>query len=198
MKILITGFDPFGGEKINPAYEAVKLLSAPEGTELIKLQLPTVFGKSLEEAISCIKKEKPDVIICVGQAGGRAAVTPERVAINIMDASSPDNLGNCPVDMPVIPGGKAAYFSTLPVKAMVEAIKAQGVAAQLSNSAGTFVCNQLMYGVLQYCEENLPGTRAGFIHVPYLPSQAEKKQLPSLSLEDMVKALNACLRLFSD
>ncbi len=194
MKILLTGFDPFGGEKINPAYEAVKKVTAPDGKELIKLEVPTVFGKSIKIVTDAIELHKPDAVICIGQAGGRAAVTPERIAINIADAESADNEGNRPIDEPVIFGGENALFSTLPVKKMIEAINSAGVPARISNSAGTFVCNQLMYGVLSYCRIHCPDTIAGFIHVPFLPQQVENREnIPSMTLEDMVKALNAAL-----
>ncbi len=194
MKILLTGFDPFGGESINPAYEAVKEVKAPEGVELIKLQVPTKFSESFQCVKAAMEKEKPDAVICVGQAGGRKAVTPERIAINIMDAETPDNDGFIPTDLPVVSGGENAIFSTLPVKKIVAAIKAAGVPAQLSNSAGTFVCNRLMYGVLNFCKEYYPRTIAGFIHVPFIPQQVEDKPaLPSLPLSQIVTALEAAI-----
>lgn len=199
MKILLTGFDPFGGEKINPAYEAVKKVRAPEGTEVFRLEVPTVFGRSAELAAEKIREIRPDAVICVGQAGGRSAVTPERVAINLMDAGIPDNEGQMPVDEPVVPGGENALFSTLPVKKITRAIEKAGVPAQLSNTAGTFVCNQLLYGVLHYCREHCPETRACFIHLPYLPEQTEKKPgVPSLPLEQMVTALEAALACIAE
>lgn len=194
MKILLTGFDPFGGEKMNPALQAVRLTQAPDGITLIKLEVPTVFGKSLSCVTDAIERYHPDSVVCVGQAGGRSAVTPERVAINIMDATIADNEGTVPVDQPVIPGGDAAIFSTLPIKAMVAAMERSGIPAAVSNSAGTFVCNQLMYGVLDYCRRNCPSTTAGFIHVPFLPEQTvDRPQYPSLSLPRIVTALEAAL-----
>ena len=199
MKILLTAFDPFGDQAINPALEAVKLVNAPQGITLHKLEVPTVFGLSLETVSAAMELEQPDVVLCVGQAGGRSAVTPERLAINIMDAVSPDNQGFSPKDQPVIPGGENALFSTVPVKAMVSAIQAAGVPGQLSNTAGTFVCNQLLYGVLHLCRHRYPGTRAGFIHLPFLPQQAEEKpNMPSLPLSQMVIALEACLSVFAE
>lgn len=193
-KILITGFDPFGGETINPALQAVRLVQPPEGVELVRLEVPTVFGTSAMLLAQTAEREKPDAILCVGQAGGRDAVTPERVAINLMDASIPDNAGRQPVDEPVVPGGENALFSTLPVKAMVQAVRDAGIPAKISNTAGTFVCNQLLYSALYLCEKRLPKTRAGFVHLPYLPSQAEKKPgMPSLTLEEMVRALQAII-----
>ena len=149
MKILITGFDPFGGESVNPALEAVKLMKDEiAGAKIVKLEIPTVFHKSVEKIHETMKAEKPDVVLSIGQAGGRFGVTPERVAINVDDARIKDNEGNQPVDVPVFADGAPAYFSSLPVKAMVEAIKAKELPASLSNSAGTFVCNHVMYGVL--------------------------------------------------
>ena len=140
MKVLITGFDPFGGEPINPALEAVKKL--PEiisGAEIIKLEIPTVFRKSLEKIEEAIIKENPDIIISVGQAGGRFGITPERVAINIDDARIKDNEGNQPLDIRIFEDGENAYFSNLPVKAMVKEVTDGGLPASLSNTAGTFV-----------------------------------------------------------
>ena len=199
MKILLTAFDPFGDQAINPALEAVKLVKAPQGVILHKLEVPTVFGLSIDTVATAMELEQPDVVLCIGQAGGRSAVTPERVAINIMDAMSPDNRGFSPKDQPVILGGENALFSTVPVKALVSAIQAAGVPGQLSNTAGTFVCNQLLYGVLHLCKHRYPGTRAGFIHLPFLPQQAEgKPNMPSLPLSQMVAALEACLSVFAE
>ncbi len=199
MKILLTAFDAFGGESINPALKAVSLVKAPEGVELSKLEVPTVFGKSVDVVAAAMEREQPDAVICIGQAGGRKAVTPERVAINLMDAGIADNEGFIPVDLPIVPGGENALFSTLPIKAMVFAIQAAGVPAQLSNSAGTFVCNQLLYGVLNLCKEKFPNTIAGFIHVPFLPEQTvSRTEMPSLSLASMVTALEAALACIAE
>ena len=149
MKLLLTAFDPFGGDKINPALEAVKLVKDKVGgVEVIKLEVPTVFGKSVEKVADAIEANQPDAVLCVGQAGGRFDITPERVAINVDDARIPDNEGNQPVDQPVFADGAPAYFATLPIKAMVQSIKEAGLPASVSNTAGTFVCNHLMYGVL--------------------------------------------------
>lgn len=197
MKILVTAFDPFGGEPVNPAWEAVQRLRAPAGAELRRLQVPTVFGESGDLVCAAMERERPDLVLCVGQAAGRPAITPERVGINLMDASIPDNAGAQPQEQPVIPGGPAAYFSTLPVKALAEAILDAGVPAAVSNSAGTFVCNQLLYRVLDAIERRYPGMRGGFIHVPCLPEQARRlgkeKTIPSLELEEIVKGLEAAL-----
>ncbi len=151
MKILLTAFEPFGGEAINPAQEAVNAI--PErvaGARIVKLAVPTVFGRSIETVYEAMKRERPDAVLCVGQAGGRAELTVERVAINLIDAEIPDNEGLQPRDTPVFPDGPAAYFASLPVRAMAESIKGAGVPARISYTAGTFVCNQLMYGVLYY------------------------------------------------
>ena len=201
MKILLTGFDPFGGEPINPALEAVKLVSIQDpDLEIIKLEVPTVFSDSIAAVTAAMEQHKPDAVVCVGQAGGRFAVTPERVAINISDARIPDNAGNKPLDEPIAPEGPAAYFSTLPVKAMVAAIREAGIPSSLSNSAGVYVCNHLMYGVLHAAATRFPGVRAGFIHVPYIPEQVARKggNLPSMALETIAKALEAALYAVRD
>ena len=194
MKILMTAFDAFGGETINPALEAVQRVIPPMGVELVRIEVPTIFGKSVQVVADAIAREHPDVVLCIGQAGGRAQITPERVAINVMDATIADNIGVMPVDEPVVPGGENALFATVPIKQMVKAIQLEGIPAKLSNTAGTFVCNQLLYGVLYLCKARYPHTRAGFIHVPFLPQQvAGKGNLPSMPLEDMVRALEAVL-----
>lgn len=197
MKILLTAFDPFGGEPINPAWEAVRLVQAPEGAELVTLQLPTVFGVSGDRLCAALEAEKPDLVLCVGQAAGRPALTPERVAVNLMDASIPDNAGAMPREQPVLPGGPAAYFSNLPVKALARAISEASVPAAVSNSAGLFVCNQLFYRLMHEIEARYPTVRGGFLHVPCLPEQAERlqkeKELPSLPLGEIARGLQAAL-----
>lgn len=195
MKILVTAFDAFGGETINPAQEVLRQVCPPDGVELIRLEVPTVFGASVEAVAQAMKKERPQAVLCIGQAGGRVAVTPERVAINVMDARIPDNAGQQPVDEPVCLGGENALFATIPNKKIVEKITAAGIPSQLSNTAGTFVCNQLLYGVLHLCQTQYPEVRAGFIHVPYLPEQIkESNPAPSLPLEDSVAAIEIALR----
>ena len=193
-KLLLTAFTPFDGEKINPALEAVKLVKDRIGNLLIvKLEVPTVFGKSIDTVREAIEREKPDFVLSIGQAGGRAEITPERVAINLDDARIPDNEGNQPIDEPIFPDGENAYFSTLPVKAMVEAIRKEGLPSFLSNSAGTYVCNHLMYGVLYYLDKR-PVIKAGFIHVPYIPEQTKnKKDMPALELSEIVRGLEAAI-----
>ena len=194
-KLLLTAFTPFDGERINPALEAVKLVKDKIGNlEIVKLEVPTVFGKSIETVREAIERERPDFVLSIGQAGGRAEITPERVAINLNDARIPDNEGNQPIDEPIFPDGENAYFSTLPVKAMVEAIRKEGLPSSLSNTAGTYVCNHLMYGVLYYLDKR-PRMKAGFIHVPYIPEQVkDKKEMPALPLSDIVRGLEAAIQ----
>ena len=194
MRLLLTAFDPFGGDAVNPALEAVKLVADKIGRfDVIKLEVPTVFGKSIDTVREAIEREKPDFVLSIGQAGGRAEITPERVAINLDDARIPDNEGNQPIDEPIFPDGENAYFSTLPVKAMVEAIRKEGLPSSLSNSAGTYVCNHLMYGILYYLDKR-PSMKAGFIHVPYIPEQTKnKKEMPALELSEIVRGLEAAI-----
>ncbi len=196
MKILITGFDPFGGENINPALEAVKKL--PDtilGHEVIKIEIPTVFGKSVEKIEENIQKHNPDVVISIGQAGGRFGLTPERVAINMDDARIPDNEGNQPIDISIYEDGEAAYFSNLPIKAMVKEMNDNGIPASISNTAGTFVCNHLMYGILYLIDKKYPNMRGGFMHVPYIPSQVTTKtNMPSMSIDDITKGLELSIK----
>ncbi|QEH67873.1 pyroglutamyl-peptidase I [Cellulosilyticum sp. ST5] len=196
MKVLITGFDPFGGESINPALEAVMALPDKIDTiEVIKLEIPTVFGKSLAKIKAAIELHQPDIVISVGQAGGRFGITPERIAINVDDARIKDNEGNEPVDVKVADHGPAAYFSNLPIKAMTQAMIKAGIPASVSNSAGTFVCNHVMYGVLHMIHTEFPTIRGGFIHVPYIPAQVTAKpNMPSMSQADITKGLALCIQ----
>ena len=167
MTILVTAFDPFGGEEVNNSMKVLEALpDRVGGAKLIKRILPTVFGLSARLAQEAAEKLRPDAVVCLGQAAGRKAVTPERVAINLMDASRPDNAGNRPEDEPVIPGGPAAYFSTLPVKAMAAAVRESGVPAAVSCTAGTYVCNSLMYAMLHDAAGKRPDLPCGFVHVP--------------------------------
>lgn len=196
MKLLLTAFDPFGGEPINPALEAVKLVADRiGGVEVVKLEVPTVFGKSIRTVAAAIEKEKPDAVLCIGQAGGRYDLTPERVAINLDDARIKDNEGNQPIDVPVFEDGEPAYFTTLPIKAMVAKIREAGVPASISNTAGTFVCNHLMYGTLYTLAKGYPGVRGGFMHVPFVTSQVVNRaaSAPSLGLSDIVKGIEAAI-----
>ena len=196
MKVLITGFDPFGGESINPALEAVKMIPENiEGAQVIKLEIPTVFRKSLEKIEEKIEEINPDVVISIGQAGGRFGVTPERVAINIDDARIEDNEGNQPIDISIYEDGESAYFSNLPIKAMVKEMVDNGIPASVSNTAGTFVCNHVMYGVLYLVKKKYKNIRAGFIHVPYIPAQVvNKPNTPSMSINDIAKGLELSIK----
>ncbi len=194
-KLLITGFDPFGGALVNPSREAVMALPERIGEyELTKLEVPTVFGLAAERVLAVTEELCPEAIICVGQAGGRAEVTPEVVGINLREASIPDNEGNRPMNLPVAEGGPAAYFATLPVREMVAAIKSAGIPAKLSYSAGAFVCNDLLYTLLH----RYSGTevKVGFIHIPYLPEQA-KEGVPSLPLDTVVAALREAVEVLN-
>ena len=187
-KLLITGFDPFGGESVNPSWEAVKLLPDTVGNyQLYKLQIPTVFGLAPQKVLEAARAIEPDVIISVGQAGTRDSVTPERIGINMRSARIADNAGYIPVEERIVPDGPDGLFSTLPVAAMVDAIRAANLPATISNTAGTFVCNDTLYSLLHHYQ----GTpvRCGFIHVPWLPEQGT----PNLTLERTVQALIAAI-----
>ena len=196
MKVLVTGFDPFGGESINPAWEAVKVIKDEiAGAEIVKMQIPTVVGKSIAKIHDKMAEINPEIVIAVGQAGGRFGVTPERVAINVTDARIPDNEGNQPIDEPIFADGDAAYFSNLPVKAMVQEIKNAGYPSVLSNTAGTYICNHVMYGILYYIQKEFPNVRGGFIHVPYAASQVVNKPgTASMAIADITAALEAAIK----
>lgn len=193
-KVLLTGFDPFGGDKVNPALEAVKKLEGKQigDIEIVTVEVPTVFHESIKVAAEAIEKYQPDVVICIGQAGGRTQITPERIAINIDDARIPDNKQNQPVDELIVSGGPAAYWTALPIKRMVHEMRKTGIPAAVSNTAGTFVCNHLFYGVMNYLEQRTPQIRGGFIHIPYLPEQTTASGAPSLSLDLIVRGLEIC------
>lgn len=196
MKILITGFDPFGGESINPALEAVrKLPDNISGADIIKLEIPTVFGESLKKIEESIILHNPNLVISIGQAGGRFGITPERVAINLDDARIQDNRGNQPIDAKIFEDGENAYFSSLPIKAMVKEMQEGGIPSSVSTTAGTFVCNHVMYGILYMIDKKYSNIKGGFIHVPYIPSQVvAKPNTPSMSLESIVKGLELCIK----
>lgn len=188
-KLLITGFEPFGGETINPSWEAVlRLPSQTNGYELTKQLIPVVFGEAARQVIERASELCPDVILCIGQAGGRDAVTPELVGINLRYASAPDNGGNLPKDEPILMGGDAAYFSTLPVRAMSDAIKNSGIPSRVSYSAGAYVCNDVLYTLLAHFKGTK--TRVGFIHIPYCPEQNKQ---PALSLDEAITGLMAAI-----
>jgi pyroglutamyl-peptidase len=187
-RLLITGFDPFGGESINPAWEAVKRLPDMVGEYVLcKLQIPTVFSLAGEQVLNEAARIQPDTILCIGQAGGRSAITPERIAVNIRDARIADNEGNQPRGEFVAPDGPAAYFATVPVLKMADAMEAAGIPATVSNSAGAFVCNDTLYGILHHFAGS--SVRCGFIHVPFIPEQGE----PNMELENIVKALEIAI-----
>lgn len=196
MKILITGFEPFGGQRINPSREAAQLLPDRLGPHrLYKLQIPVAFGLAADAVIAEAENIHPDRILCVGQAGGRAALTPERIAINLRDASIPDNFGYQPCEEPVIAGGPAAFFSTLPVNTIAEAIRAAGVSSEVSLSAGSFVCNDLFYRLLARYDGS--PVKVGFLHVPFLPEQALRGE-PSMPLEEIARGLLAGVTCLSE
>ena len=195
--ILLTGFEPFGGETTNPSWtaarEAAALLRA-EGHEVAAVELPCVFGDAVAVLQAALAEHRPALVVCAGQAGGRARISLERIAINCDDARIPDNAGNAPVDEPVVPGGPAGYFSTLPVKAALEALGAAGIPAEVSQTAGTYVCNHVFYG-LMHALRLTPGTRGGFVHVPFGPDQVPPGSgLASLPLEQMTEALAVVVR----
>ncbi len=195
LKILVTGFTPFGGEKINPSYEAVKQLDGQIlDARIVKAQIPTVFGKSIKNLEQLIKEERPDVVLCVGQAGGRFEISIERVAINVDDARIQDNEGNQPIDLPIYEDGRNAYFSNLPIKAIVKRIQESNIPASVSNTAGTFVCNHIMYGLLYLIDKKYPNIRGGFIHVPFVSEQVlEQRNLPSMSIQQIVRGLTCAI-----
>lgn len=195
-KLLITGFEPFGGETVNPSWEAVRLLPDQIGScRLAKLNICVEFDRAAACVLEAAEKLQPDVILCIGQAAGRSGITPERVAINLRDASIADNAGAQPVDTPVIPGAPAAYFATVPVKAMVAAIKERDIPSALSYSAGAYVCNDLLYTLL-HSYAGTP-TRIGFIHVPFLPEQVKTTE-PCLSLAQIVSGLTAAIEALDE
>lgn len=196
MKIIVTGFDPFGGETINPSIECVKALPEIEGVELIRLELPTVFKESAKRLNEVINDVKPDAVLSVGQAGGRAGITMERIAINVDDARIPDNISQQPIDEAIQLDGEDAYFTTLPIKRIVKAIREAGISAEVSNSAGTFVCNHIMYQALFAATKANKPFKAGFMHIPFIPEQTTDK--PSLPLEESTKALQIAIETIRD
>ncbi len=197
MRILVTAFDPFGGETRNPAQDVLaQLPDNVKGAEICKLIVPTAFWRSVDMAVDAIRAHRPDAVVCLGQAGGRSGITVEHVAINWMDAGIPDNSGRQPRDERIAPNGPDAYFATLPVRAMVNAVRDIGLSAGISLSAGAYVCNHLMYGVLHHlANENLT-VPAGFVHLPFLPEQAAGKSgVPGMPLADMVRGIVAALEV---
>ncbi|PWI58404.1 pyroglutamyl-peptidase I [Sulfoacidibacillus thermotolerans] len=199
-RVLLTGFDAFGGETVNPASEIVKQLNGKviEGTTKIYVkasEIPTVFDRALDVLKVLVHDFQPHVVICLGQAGGRPHISVERVAINLDDARIPDNEGNQPIDQPILIKGPSAYFSTLPIKRIVRELKQLGIPASISNTAGTFVCNHLFYGLMHFLTTEYPIGKGGFIHIPYLPSQVVDRALPAMSLADMLVGIEAAIRV---
>jgi pyroglutamyl-peptidase len=193
--VLLTGFEPFDGETVNPSWQAVRRLGElwvelpVQGVSLRLAEVPCVFGVAGRRLAELVVEYEPDLVICVGQAGGRRQVTPERVAVNVDDADIPDNAGNQPIDEPIVPGGPAAYFASIPVKAAVAAMRDAGVPAAVSQTAGTFVCNHLFYHLMHLIATEHPGVRGGFVHVPYAPEQVVDKDAASLSVETIAHGL---------
>lgn len=198
-RILLTGFDPFGGEDVNPAWEAVKRVRCGRA-ELTAAQLPTSYARGPECLRRLLQAHAPDAVVCVGQAGGRRGLTLERVAINCMDAALPDNDGVRLTDAPIDPSGDAAYFSTLPNRRLLRALHERGFAASISNTAGAFVCNRVLYEALAWSARQETPPLCGFIHVPYLPQQAEGRQPlpPSMPLQELTEALETALDALID
>lgn len=204
MKVLITGFQPFGQDTMNPSYEAVKLLpNEILGAEIVKEEIPVVFRKGGAAVQAAVRREQPDIVILVGQAGGRTAMNPERVAINCEDCAptAPDNEGNTPQGEKIYEDGPDGLFSNLPIKAMVKKMMDHGVPAMVSNTAGTYVCNDIMYHLLYLLKKEFPQVRGGFIHVPYATIQNHPK-FASMSLEQIAKGLElsieACIENAQD
>ncbi len=198
MKILMTGFEPFGGEAINPSWEAVRRVKAPGGAELARACLPVTFGEVPSLLKELIERERPDAVICVGQAGGRDGISLERIAVNLMDGRIPDNSGFQPKDEPLQPGGPAAYFSSLPLRRLEAALKEAEIPAHISNTAGLYVCNCAFYTAAALAAKMHSGMRAGFIHVPFLPEQTADAGTPSLCLEADIRALETVCRELVD
>lgn len=191
--ILLTGFEPFDGQSINPSEEIAREINDAKIARhrIIGALLPCVFGTAIKELKHQIKLHDPDIVICLGQAGGRAEITPERVAINIDDARIPDNAGQQPVDKPIVKDGPAAYFSTLPIKAIVQELRKHDIPAAVSQTAGTFVCNHVFYGLMHELSTHRADVRGGFIHVPFVPEQTSDK--PSLPFEKMTEAVRLAI-----
>lgn len=193
--VLLTGFAPFGGETSNPSWDAVQRLAGKSvrGHRIVTRCLPCTFGASLRELRAAIRETRPALVLCVGQAGGRSQLSLERIAINIDDARIPDNAGARPIDEPVVADGPAAYFSDLPIKAMLAALRAAGLPAEVSQTAGTYVCNHVFYGLMHALRRS-PGVRGGFVHIPYSPAQAAQHPgAPSLPIEVVSEGLRIAL-----
>jgi pyroglutamyl-peptidase len=198
MRALVTGFDPFGGSRVNASLEAVRRLPARIGKlDIVTAQLPTSYARSIPALKAAILGAKPGIVLCVGEAGDRAVLSVERVAVNVRDARMADNDGATPIDTPVVRGGPAAYFATLPVRAMVAALRAAELPAELSMSAGTFVCNHIFYGLMHLAASKTRPFRAGFLHVPSL-AQSRKPGSQSMSLDDIVRGIEIVLEVAAE
>jgi pyroglutamyl-peptidase len=193
MKVLVTGFEPFAGERVNASLEAVRRLPRRIGAmEIVTAELPTSYARALPALEAAIARANPELVLCVGQAGDRAALCVERVAVNLQDARIPDNDGAQPVDASIVADGPAAYLATLPVRAAVAALRAAELPVQMSMSAGTFVCNHVFYGLMRLAAAGRPAFRGGFLHVPCLPGQAVPGA-PSMPLDDIVRGIGIVL-----
>lgn len=197
-KILITGFEPFGGATINPALEAVKLLDGVklDGGEIVVCEVPVTRFKSIQTVINAIETHQPSAVITLGQASGRFGITPERIAVNIDDFRIPDNEGNQPIDEPIEEDGPNAYFTTLPIKAITQALQQKGIPCQISNSAGTFVCNHLFYGIQHFLRDT--DVAHGFLHIPLIPEQATSADQASMSLSCIINGLKITAQTIID
>lgn len=196
MNVLVTGFDPFGGEPVNPALEAVKKLEGLTiaGATIHTKEIPTVRFKSIEAVKAGIAEFDPEIVLCVGQAGGRTDITVERIGMNVDDFRIPDNEGNQVIDEPIVEGAPTGYFATLPIKKIVAALRAAGIPASVSNTAGSFVCNHVLYGLMHTLAVEGNKRRGGFIHIPYLPEQAARiPGQPSMAVETVVAGLKIAL-----
>lgn len=197
MKALVTGFEPFGGDDVNPSAQAVGLLPARIGPLWIETAvLPTSYARSADVLRAAIDRVRPDLVLCVGQAGGRTELSLERVGINVQDARIRDNDGAQPIDVPVVKGGPAAYFATLPIKACVAALRQAGLPASVSNTAGTFVCNHILYALMDMAQDHPAAFRGGFLHIPYVPAQAARVGgAPSMGVADIARGIEIILEV---
>lgn len=200
-RILLTGFSPFGNSAVNPSWEAVKQVAVPQNVELMRLEIPTVFYKSAQVLAGKIEEFKPDVVLCVGQAAGRAEITPERIAININDAKKPDNGGNIPHNELIDSEGPPAYFSGFPIEKIIEALHSEDIPVRISFSAGTYVCNHLFYSLMDLINQKELPIIGGFVHIPCIPEQVGRDfqpSTPSLPIEVIVHGLEVITNVLLD
>lgn len=199
MRVLLTAFEPFGGRTVNASLEAAVRAEAPAGMEIIKELLPVAYAEAGKRIAELIAAKKPDAVLCLGEAGGRKAVSVERVAINVCDSAHPDNAGEFREDIPVMEDGPAAYFATLPIKRIVAALTEEGIPAAVSNTAGTYICNEVMYCALAACAKLALDIPAGFIHVPVAPGEyAERPDVPTLDSGTAARAIETALRVIAE